>query len=458
MAALIPKPAAELDFCDSYAPLWENRDVRYFIVNGGRGSGKSFGVAAHIADTMERESPHVTLYTRQTMTAADQSVIPEFMQKVDLMGYEGNYRTQKDNLIHENGNKILFRGIMSGSKNQTARLKSIPGLSLWIVDEAEEMNSEKDFDTINFSMRQAGIKNRLIICMNPCHVSHFIWQRFFKGKMPDGSDIPNEFNGVVGNVCYIHTTYLQNIENLDADFIREALTMKRTDYKKYCHLFLGHWVHELEGALWNAEMIKAAQEKGKQISQDDIEMVAVAVDPSVASADTDEQDEAGIVIVGKTWQGDFLVMDDVSGILSPADWGYKALKAFVDYDGDFIVAEINQGGDLVKMNLRSAADDDRFVKCYCDLDAYNCRCPNLIDKDMIPIETVRATKSKLLRADPVATLYKRGRVGHLSGLGKLEAELQGYTGAGELSPGRLDALVYAITMLAEKKIPKIRQG
>lgn len=455
MTALIKAPevlpdvaapvAPEFHLNEKYLPLWVNRDVRYFLVTGGRGSGKSFIVANWLNALFETETPHVALYTRQTMTAADQSVVTEFENMIEATGYVGNYQFSGNNVKHSaNGNEILFRGIMSGSKNQTARLKSIPRLSIWIVDEAEEMNDEKDFNTINFSMRQKGVKNRVVICMNPCHVSHYIWQKFYKGKMPDGSDVPQEFNGVIGNACYIHTTYLENLQNLDPDFVIEALTMKETDLKKYNHLFRGHWLHELEGALWDAAMIKAAQEKGRQIDQNKIEIIVIGVDPSVADAATDEQDEAGLIVVGKTVDGDYLVMDDLSGILSPSDWGFKALRAYIDYDADYIIAEVNQGGDLVELNLRNAATDERL--------------DDIIDKDAVPIETVRATKSKLLRADPVATLYKRGKVGHLPGLTKLENELQSYTGAGQLSPGRLDALVWAVTYLTQKSLPRIRQG
>lgn len=427
-----------------YQPLWQNKEVRYFLITGGRGSGKSFIVANWLVSLFETESPHVCLYTRQTMTAADQSVVTEFENMIEATGFDTKYRFSGNDVEHRNnGNKILFRGIMSGSKNQTARLKSIPGLSLWIVDEAEEMNDEKDFNTINFSLRQKGIKNRVIICMNPSHISHYIWQKFYKGKMPDGSDVPQEFNGVIGNACYIHTTYIENLANLDRDFIFEALTMKKTDLKKYLHLFCGHWLHELEGALWNAEMIKTAKDKYNEINLDDVEMIVVGIDPSVSDAETDNQDEAGIVAVGKTWQGEYIVYNDASGIMSTDKWGSKSLQLFVDLDADFLVPEVNNGGDLVDMNLRNCAEDFEDEG---------------LDRDALPIEAVRATKGKLLRADPVATLYKRGKVAHAPGLEKLEAELQIYTGAGEKSPGRLDALVWAITFLSKKRLPKIRQG
>jgi hypothetical protein len=374
------------------------------------------------------------------MTAAEDSVIPEFMEKPDLMGYAGNYRTKGNDVYHDSRkHKIMFRGIMASSKNQTGKLKSITGLSIWIVDEAAEMASEDDFDTINLSIRQKGVRNIVIIILNPEHVSHWIWQKFFKGRMPDGKDVPNEFNGVIHNVRYIHTTYLENLENVNPDWIKEAILDRQYQPEKYKRLWLGHWQKELSGALWTHDMIKRAKEL--EINDDDLEVVCVSVDPSVSSSG--EQDECGIVVCGRTEHNFKKCLEDRSGVMPPAEWAKQTIWAFILNDADYIVAEVNNGGDLVEMNIRNAADEPEFKE-------YG------IDKDSIPIEMVRATKGKLVRADPVATEYARGKWSHAPGLEPLEEQLTTYTGGGEKSPGRLDALVWGGIFLSKATQPRIR--
>ena len=107
----------------------------------------------------------------------------------------------------------MFRGIKASSGNQTAKLKSIPGLTTFVVDEAEEFTSEEDFDTIHYSIRKKGIKNRVIIVLNPAYKTHWIYKRFFKPH-----NLPEEFSGQVGRVLYIHTTYEDNIDNLSSGY------------------------------------------------------------------------------------------------------------------------------------------------------------------------------------------------------------------------------------------------
>jgi PBSX family phage terminase large subunit len=382
---------------------------------------------------------HKFLYTRYTMKAAAQSVIPEFLGKIDIMGYAGDYTSVGDDMINKNGSSILFRGIKTSSGNQTANLKSIPELTDWIIDEAEEMVSEDDFDTINYSIRQKGVHNRLVLVLNPTDVDHWIYQKYFKGRGPivDGvpTDIPPEFNGIIDNVCYIHTTYLENIDNLDEEFIKDAKALKKRDLARYNHIFRGHFKKDLDGALWTGKMIRDA--KAKHIDDEDLVSIVVAVDPSVSSSG--EQDDAGIVVVGKTADGDYKVLDDASGQFTPSQWGNATAVMYAKHGASWVVAEVNQGGDLVVSNLRSCASTNK---------AFNAMG---LDPNALPVKMVRATKGKLLRAEPIATLYELGKVSHTPGLADLEYELTTYTGEGQKSPGRLDALVWGITFLMTKR-------
>src|SRR6478752_1652383 len=125
-----------------YEVLFKN-DTRYFIITGGRGSSKSFGVGT-FTNLLSFERGHKILFTRQTMTSAHLSIIPEFEEKISLMGFDNKFDVNKSEVTNiTSGSQIIFRGIKTSSGDQTANLKSLQGVTCWIVDEAEELTDEK---------------------------------------------------------------------------------------------------------------------------------------------------------------------------------------------------------------------------------------------------------------------------------------------------------------------------
>jgi len=227
-----------------YIPLYENA-TRYFIVTGGRGSGKSFEVGA-MASTLSFQSGHKILFTRQTMTSAHLSIIPEFQEKIDLLEANDIFDINKSEIHNKkSGTDIIFKGIKTSSGDQTANLKSLQGVTTWILDEAEELIDEAIFDKINLSIRQKGVQNRIILILNPTVKTHWIYKRFFESE-----GVAEGFNGIKGNTTYIHTTYLDNEENLDESFLAEILKIKENNPKKYEHVILGGWLNKAEGVVF----------------------------------------------------------------------------------------------------------------------------------------------------------------------------------------------------------------
>ena len=227
-----------------YIPLYEN-DTRYFIVTGGRGSGKSFEVGA-MASTLSFQSGHKILFTRQTMTSAHLSIIPEFQEKIDLLEANDIFDVNKSEIHNKkSGVDIIFKGIKTSSGDQTANLKSLQGVTCWILDEAEELIDEAIFDKINLSIRQKGVQNRIVLILNPTVKTHWIYKRFFESE-----GVAEGFNGIKGNTTYIHTTYLDNEENLDESFLAEILKIKENNPKKYEHVILGGWLNKAEGVVF----------------------------------------------------------------------------------------------------------------------------------------------------------------------------------------------------------------
>lgn len=229
---------------DKFQPLYDS-DARYFIVTGGRGSGKSYG-ATLIETTNTFKPGYNCLYTRYTMTAAELSIIPEFKEKISLINCDRYFDVQKKDIVNTiTDSRVLFRGIKTSSGNQTANLKSLQGISTWVLDEAEEMVSEEDFDTIDLSIRSNIQQNRIVLIMNPATKEHWVYKRFFEGM-----GVQEGFNGQLGNVQYIHTTYLDNIENLPESFINSVEQIRKTNPTKYKHKILGGWLDRAEGVVF----------------------------------------------------------------------------------------------------------------------------------------------------------------------------------------------------------------
>jgi len=436
-----PVQKANLHLKTKLKPLWKPIKTRYVLLNGGRGGAKSFSITAWLADRLARETGRHALFTRFTMTAAEKSIVPEFMDKVERLALS-EFRAVGRTVETPGGGLIRFEGIKTSSGNQTAKLKSIPKISIWICEEAEELDDEDTFDIIDQSIREDQFQNLVILVFNPTSIHHWIYQRFYKGQMPDGSDVPDDFAGVAGAATFIHMHWTDCRRHLAPSWIEAAERCKQFRPARYAWMYDGRWQQDTEGALWNHSLIQKA--KSQRIDMSELVQIAVALDPSVTS--DGDQDEVGLVCAGKTADGRYLVFSDRSGTMSVGEWADKAIIAYQQFQANAIVAEVNQGGDLVEKGIRNAAQALQ-------------RTDSTINPQSIRVCPVRASKGKLLRAEPIATLYEFGKVAHLPGLTKLETEMCTYTGkTGEPSPGRLDALVWALSWLSGSVYsrPKIR--
>ena len=174
---------------------------------------------------------------------------------------------------------------------------------------------------------------------------------------------------------------------------------------------------DLAGALWRRDMI----EKHRVKRAPDMARIVVAIDPAVSSGD--DSNETGIVVAGKGVDGHGYVLDDLSCRLSPDGWARRAVNAYESFKADRIVAEVNQGGDLV----------ERVIKTVDPRVAYRA---------------VHASKGKRTRAEPISALYEQGKVHHVGMLAELEDQMCSYMPDGfDGSPDHLDAAVWALTDL-----------
>lgn len=227
-----------------YLPLIQN-NTRYFIITGGRGSAKSFS-ASLLFTKLCIEEPQRILFTRYTMVAAHLSIIPEFLEKIKLFNADSLFKINKTEIVNERvDSSIIFKGIKTSSGDQTANLKSLQGVTTWVLDEAEELLDETIFDKIDFSIRTKGLQNRVVLIMNPSTKEHWIYKRFFESK-----GVNEGFNGIKDDTTYIHTTYLDNINHLDESFLKQVEQVKITQPEKYRHIILGGWLNKAEGVVF----------------------------------------------------------------------------------------------------------------------------------------------------------------------------------------------------------------
>ena len=240
-----------------YYPLYDDKEHFVILITGGRGSGKSYAAANFIERltfeyNAEEKIAHQILYTRYTMVSASISVIPEMLDKIEADGVQDFFKATKTDIINTTTNShIMFRGINTSSGNQTAKLKSIYGITTFVCDEAEEWTSEADFDKIMLSIRQKGLQNRIIIIMNPTDSNHFIYRKYIKDthRIEYYDGVPVQIS-THPNVLHIHTTYLNNVQYLSDQFKDEVLHIKEEAPEKYAHVVMGQWSDVAEGAVF----------------------------------------------------------------------------------------------------------------------------------------------------------------------------------------------------------------
>ncbi|WP_054008614.1 DNA-packaging protein [Cypionkella psychrotolerans] len=275
----------------------------------------------------------------------------------------------------------------------------------WVDELAKWPKAEQAWDQLQFGLR-LGENPRQVVTTTPQNVG--VLKDILKNPSTVMTHAPTE-----ANRAYLAASFLQEVRTRYAGTTKGAQELD------------GLLIEDAEGALWTTAMLEA----GRITEVPRLQRIVVAVDPPVTGHG--RSDECGIVVVGaitegptQNWQAVVLADCSVKGA-SPDQWARAAIAAMDRFGADRLVAEVNQGGDLVEGVIRQ------------------------IDP-LVPYRAVRASKGKMARAEPVSALYEQGRVSHVRGLAALEAQMlqmtrHGYVGKG--SPDRVDALVWALTDL-----------
>ena len=289
------------------------------------------------------------------------------------------------------------------------------------MNEASQNNYEV-YETLKTRLNPPdGVKPLFIIDYNPPSKTHWGYSIFHLGidpitKQPikDKSRYARLQMNPGDNMANLSETYLQTLESM-------------SDKRKARFLY-GQYGDDSENALWKRDWID--RNRVNSIPEN-LNQVVVAVDPAVTGNDT--SDDTGIVVVGKRKENGkeiYYVLDDMTVHGDVSGWGKKVVEAYKKYQADCVVGEVNQGGDLVEMNIRN------------------------YDKN-IKYKPVRATRGKIKRAEPIADLYNRDMVKHCGYFQDMEDQMCTWTPDIQESPDNMDALVWGLAYIAEINKPEI---
>jgi phage terminase large subunit-like protein len=379
-----------------------------WVVMGGRGAGKTRAGAEWVRGQVEGAGPRDPGKARRVALVAETL---DQAREVMVLGESGilacsppdrrpKWNAGRNVLEWPNGAEArLF------SAHDPESLRGPQFDAAWADELAKWPKAQGAWDQLQFALR-LGAHPQQVVTTTPRNVE--VLKAILQNPSTVISRAPTE-----ANRAYLAESYLTEVR---ARFHGTVLGRQELE---------GVLVEDVPDALWTAAMIAAAQGAAEVVPN----RIVVAVDPPVTATKT--SDECGIVVVGADtrggpgdWRAVVLADRSVKGA-SPDGWARAALAAMEEFGADRLVAEVNQGGDLVQGVVRQ------------------------IDP-LVPFREVRATRAKMLRAEPVSALYEQGRVAHVGDLGRLEAQMMqmartGWQGQG--SPDRLDALVWALTDL-----------
>ena len=383
-----------------FVPLLE--PARYKGAWGGRGSGKSH----HFGEcTIERciQNPGTRIVcVREIQRSLKESVKRLIEDKIIAFNVGGMFRVLNDSIVTPGNGVILFQGMQDHTAES---IKSLEGFHVAYVEEAQTMTA-RSLEMLRPTIRAEG--SELWFSWNPRHSSDPI-DEFLRGPNPPE-------NSAVVRVGYEDNPFFPPELEMERIFDEEHRPAR------YGHVWLGEYEPTAIGAIWTREIIHRNRRK----EAPKLTRVLVAVDPAISS-ETDSN-ETGIVVTALGEDNRGYVIEDCSCKGTPQQWAERAVAAYDLHEADAIVAEVNQGGDMVEHTIHSIRPNIRVIK-------------------------VRATRGKHVRAEPISALYALDRISHIGAFPELESQMCLFTAGGfdgEGSPDRVDAMVWGFTELFPK--------
>lgn len=374
---------------------------RYKGGYGGRGSGKS-----HFFSELAVERcllvPSRIVCIREVQKDLKDSVKLLLEDKIRALELGRYFNAQRDLIGAPGGGVIIFQGM---SDHTAESIKSLEGFDIGYVEEAQTLTA-RSLELLRPTIRKPG--SELWFSWNPRHATDPV-DELLRGPNPPPDSI------------VVRTNYSDN-PFFPAELEQERLYDEQHNSTRYSHIWLGEYEPQAIGAIWDRLTIH----RNRRSQAPKLKRVLVSVDPPISSEPG--SDEAGIIVPALGEDNRGYVLDDCSMRGSPQQWAERAVAAYDLYEADAIVAEVNQGGEMVKHTIHSLRPSIRVIE-------------------------VRATRGKHVRAEPISALYSLDRISHVGAFPQLEAQMCLMTAAGyegEGSPDRVDALVWGFSELFPK--------
>ncbi|MEP2920990.1 MAG: terminase family protein [Sulfitobacter sp.] len=393
-------------------------DWRSWVIMGGRGAGKTRAGAEWVRSVVEGARPLDAGRCRRVALVGETI---EQVREVMIFGDSGilacspadrrpDWEASRKRLVWPNGAVATVH-----SAHDPEGLRGPQFDAAWVDEIAKWKKSQETWDMLQFALR-LGDQPQVCVTTTPRNVG--VLKALLKSPSTVVTHAPTEANRA----------------NLAASFLEEVRARYRGTRLGRQELD-GVLLADAEGALWTSEMLENARVSDAPT----LDRIVVAVDPATTSGAS--SDECGIVVAGvqcsgppQDWRAFVLADCTVTG-LGPNAWARAAVGAMERFGADRLVAEVNQGGQMVREVIRQV-------------------------DPLVPYKGVHASRGKVARAEPVAALYEQGRVRHVVDLDGLEDQMcrmtrRGYEGGG--SPDRVDALVWALHELMIEPAAKWRQ-
>ena len=381
----------------------EGNNWTNFLLLAGRGYGKTFAGAQAVREVVEKgEAKRIALVAETPADARDVMIEGE-------SGLLNIFPPNKKPIYQPSKRKVIFdSGAVAHiySSYKPDQLRGPQHDFAW-CDELASWRYMATFDNLLMGLR-LGDNPRCIITTTP-------------RPIPIIKELIEDENTKITR----GTTY-ENINNLPQAYFNRII-------KKYEGTRLGRQELKAEilsdnpNALWNRDLLEELRRSKEDLPA--LAKIVIAIDPATTS--NEKSDETGIIVAGIDEHNQGYVLEDLSLKTKPNKWAEISVNAYEDFQADCIIAESNQGGDMVKSLIKTVNEN-------------------------VPVKLIHASRGKYTRAEPVSALYEQKRIYHIGSFPKLEDQLCNWV-QGEDSPDRLDALVWALTELILNKKRKIKK-